>query len=127
MIHWPRWLVDAVTAVVVGGAIGWLLEPLVPLIGGPVKWPGCLVFLGAMDGGMVMLYRLAARNRQLGRTPRLGYMSLLMITFAAFAFLSCSDTKAIFGINAAIGAILGWFFFPGDDAQGQSTSDEAPD
>lgn len=111
-VHWPRLLLASVMAVVVGGAAGFLLERLVPLIGGPANLQGRLVFLGFLDGGMVILYRLAVRNRQYGRTARLGGMSVTMITLGAFAFQACGLVWEIVGTNAAIGAILGWFLFP---------------
>ena len=104
-------------AVLVGGAIGFLLERLAPLLGGPADLEGRLVFLGVVDGAMAVLYRLSVRNRQLGRIGRLGGMVLMMLTFALFALKAFGFAWMLIGANAGIGAVLGWFLFPGDGAE----------
>jgi len=118
--NWLRFLVAGVIAAVVGGVIGVLLEPLLPLIGGPANLQGRLVFLGVLDGVIAILYRQAIRvNRQFRRNGRLAGMSVVMVMFAAIALQTFGNTWQIFGPNAAIGAVLGWMLFRGGEEEGQ--------
>jgi YD repeat-containing protein len=111
-VHWPRFLLAIMIAGVVGGTVGCLLEPLMPLIGGPANPQGRLMFLGVLDGVMVILYRLAIRNGQFGRMGRLSGTWVMMVLLGGFAFKMFGTVWEIVGINSAVGAMLGWSLFP---------------
>jgi hypothetical protein len=111
-VHWPRFLLAIMIAGVVGGSVGCLLEPLMPLIGGPANPQGRLMFLGVLDGVMVILYRLAIRNGQFGRMGRLSGTWVMMVLLGGFAFKMFGTVWEIVGINSAVGAMLGWSLFP---------------
>lgn len=111
-VHWPSLLLAIVIAAVLGGGVGFVLEALVPLVGGPANLQGRLMFLGVLDGGMVILYRLAVRDQQFGRIGRISGMCVMMTMLGGFAFQMFGIAWEIVGTNAAVGAMLGWSLFP---------------
>lgn len=109
--RWPRNLTLVVLSLVFGATIGLLCERLLPVIGAQPIQNGALVFIGALDGGLLGACVLATRcSTRVGERP-VG-IALLSLVFAGLAARWGGDTWLVIGMNAAVGALGGWLLLP---------------
>ncbi|MEL6110786.1 MAG: hypothetical protein AAFU85_32675, partial [Planctomycetota bacterium] len=125
---WPmlQMIVFLPAGAFIGGMLGLAMQKLMPPLGGPPVQAGVLVFIGAIDGLIAMLYFLTIR-RSHGKVGRTQAAFIIMMAFAVFPVKWGGFFWQILVANALIGATIGWFFYSHSDVDANEFGEHSPD
>ncbi len=112
-IDWRKRVASIAIVLGLGGLIGYTIGLLVFLCGAPVGIEGFLAFIGCLDGVMAAGCGSMCRNeRQFGKASRTSVALLMAVAYACVAVKVVFTAWQIILLNAAIGAVIGWFIVP---------------